>query len=369
MIELTPLKNDLCEDMKTQRAPFTFKRDISPKDWYDWRWQYKNRIHTPGQLAALIKHPHRLPARYGRLIRSYPFCITPYYLSLINQDDENDPIGRQCLPDLKEIDFSLGGLIDPLEEERNMPVSGLMHRYPDRCLIMATNACFTNCRHCNRKRRWDKRTHAASKEELQAMIGYVSQARGIREVIVSGGDPLTLNERLLDWFLGAVRSLPHVEVIRIGSRVPVVMPMRITKRLCNMLRKHRPVWFNTQFNHANEITEDSARACGMLLEAGIPLSNQSVLLKGINDTCEAMRSLLYGLQRIGVRPYYLFNCDHVAGTDHFRVDIGKGMEMMETLGRNISGLCLPRYVLDTRGEQGKITLAPVFPETSKGMNC
>jgi lysine 2,3-aminomutase len=174
-------------------------------------------------------------------------------------------------------------------------------------------------------------------------------------VIISGGDPLTLNEGLLDWFIGALRSLPNVEVIRIGSRIPVVMPMRITKRLCNMLRRHRPLWFNTQFNHAREITEDSARACAMLQEAGLPLSNQSVLLKGVNDSYEAMQALLYGLQRIGVRPYYLFQGDAVAGTNHLRADMGRGIEMMGKLRSNISGLCLPNYVLDT-GERGKISL-------------
>jgi lysine 2,3-aminomutase len=188
------------------------------------------------------------------------------------------------------------------------------------------------------------------------MIGYVAQNPVIREVIISGGDPLTVNEKVLDWFLGALRSLPNVEVIRIASRIPVVMPMRITKRLCSMLRRHRPLWFNTQFNHAREITKDSARACAMLLEAGIPLSNQSVLLKGINDSYEAMQALLYGLQRIGVRPYYLFQGDAVAGTHHLRADMERGIEMMGKLRSTISGLCLPNYVLDTAGERGKIPL-------------
>jgi len=343
--------------MKAKKFNFPLEGDISPKEWYDWRWQYRKRINTLEQLAQLLKQPQYSPARYERLANSYPFCITPYYFSLINRDDEDDPIGRQCLPDLKEIDFSLGGVADPLGEENNMPVSGLVHRYPDRCLAMVTNACVTYCRHCNRKRRWGRRARAAPEAELQAMIAYVSRTPGIREVIVSGGDPLTLNEGLLDWFLGAIRSLPHVEVIRIGSRIPVVMPMRVTKRLCNMLRKHRPLWFNTQFNHAREITEEAASACGMLLSAGFPLSNQSVLLRGVSDTYEAMRDLLYGLQRIGVRPYYLFHLDPVAGTDHFRVDIGTGLEIMEKIRKNISGLCVPRYVLDAPGGKREMPLS------------
>jgi lysine 2,3-aminomutase len=345
--------------MKIEHISLPFKRSISPKDWCDWRWQYRKRIRTPEQLTALLDRPLTSLAGYGRLLRSYPFCITPYYLSLVDPNDENDPIRKQCFPDLQELDFSTGGVADPLGEEKNMPVPGLVHRYPDRCLAIVTNVCVVYCRHCNRKRRWGKGVCPATKEELQAMIGYISRTSGIREVIVSGGDPLTLDEGTLDWFLGEMRSLPHVKVIRIGSRIPVVLPMRITKKLCTMLRRHRPLWFNMQFNHAQEITVDSARACGMLLDAGIPLSNQSVLLKGVNDTYEALQSLFYGLQRIGVRPYYLFQCDAVAGTGHFRVEMNAGIEIMEKLRRTISGLCLPRYVLDTPGEEGKIPLAPV----------
>jgi lysine 2,3-aminomutase len=332
-----------------------WSNNISLDDWHDWRWQYRQRLHTREQLAALIHYPPSAAAWYGKLISAYPYCITPYYLSLVDRDDADDPIARQCFPDLREMDHAPGELDDPLAEENNMPLDGLVYRYPDRCLVMVTNACVTYCRHCNRKRRWGNNARVAGKAELQAMVAYVAKNPGIREVIISGGDPLTLSEGLLDWFLGALRALSNVEVIRLGSRIPVVMPMRITKRLCRMLRKHRPLWFNTQFNHANEITDDSARACAMLLEAGLPLSNQSVLLKGVNDSYEAMQALLYGLQRIGVRPYYLFQGDAVAGTNHLRADMEQGIEMMGKLRSNISGLCLPAYVLDT-GERGKIPL-------------
>ncbi len=219
---------------------------------------------------------------------------------------------------------------------------------------MTTSTCAAYCRHCNRKRRWKKKPRRATKKELVAMLGYISRTPGIREVIISGGDPLTMKEDFLDWLLGEVRALPSVEVIRIGSRIPVVMPMRITKRLCSLLRRHRPLWLNTQFNHAREITPDSSKACDMLLAAGIPLSNQSVLLKGVNDSSDAMQSLLYGLQCIGVRPYYLFHADAAEGTDHLRTDISQGMELMEKLRESISGLCMPRYVLDS--PSGKIPL-------------
>lgn len=341
--------------------------NISLDDWSDWHWQYKQRLHTREHLAALIQYPPSISALYGKLINIYPYCITPYYLSLIDRDDDDDPIARQCFPDLREMHQALGELADPLAEENNMPLDCLVHRYPDRCLIMVTNVCATYCRHCNRKRRWGNNAHVSTKAELQAMISYVAQHPGIREVIISGGDPLTLNEGLLDWLIGTLRTLPNVEVIRIGSRIPVVMPMRITKRLCHMLRRHRPLWFITQFNHAKEITEDSARACAMLLEAGLPLSNQSVLLKGINDSYESMRALLYGLQRIGVRPYYLFQGDAVAGTQHLRADMEQGIEMMKKLRSNISGLCLPNYVLDSPGERGKIPLELVVLPPSDGL--
>lgn len=249
-----------------------------------------------------------------------------------------------------------------------MPVDGLVRRYPDRCLAIVTEVCAVYCRHCNRKRLWRVQKSGRTRERLQRMVDYVARTPALREVIISGGDPLLLSERLLEWFLGALRAIPHVEVLRIGSRAPVTLPMRITPELCTMLKRHRPLWFNTQFNHVREITEESRRACEMLLEAGIPVGSQSVLLRGVNDDYESMRDLLYGLERISVRPYYLFQCDPVRGTDHFRAEIWTGMEIMERLWRNISGLCLPRYVLDCPGGRGKIPFQPfsLLPEKRQG---
>ncbi|MBN1664968.1 MAG: KamA family radical SAM protein [Deltaproteobacteria bacterium] len=328
------------------------------KEWADWRWQYQNRIRTLPKLAGLAGLPPDAVKRLNPVVGTYHFAVTPHYFSLINLADKNDPISRQCFPDFREVDDVIDGVPDPLQESEHMPVPGLVQRYADRCLALATNQCATYCRHCNRKRLWGKSAPARTKDDLRGMVDFVASSPGIREVIVSGGDPLTLDEDLLDWFLGAFRAIRHVEVLRIGSRIPVVMPMRITKTLCRMLRKHRPLWFNTQFNHVNEITPESARACEMILEAGIPVSNQSVLLKGVNDSYEAMRELVCGLQCISVRPYYLFQCDPVAGTDHFRCDLLKGMEIIEKLWRNASGLCLPRYVIDAPGRGGKIPLQP-----------
>jgi len=340
---------------------------VSPKDWYDWRWQYNNRIQTIPQLARVLGINTAALKEYRTVVRYYPLCITPFYFSLMNVVDENDPIALQCFFDQKEIEFSLGGVDDPLEEVRDMPVPGLIHRYPDRCVVIITNACATYCRHCNRKWMWKKKIAQDKKAYLTRMIEYVSEKPVIREVIVSGGDPLTVDEGTLDWFLGSLRSISHVEVLRIGSRIPVVMPMRITKQLCFMFRKYRPLWFNTQFNHPHEITAEAARACEMLLEAGIPVSNQSVLLRGINDKYETMRDLYYGLQRISVRPYYLFQCDPVKGADHFRADIQSGLRIMEKLWRNVSGLCLPQYVFDVPGGKGKYPLYPFSDFLAKGL--
>ncbi len=335
--------------------------EVSNRDWSNWTWQFRNRIRTIPQLARVLgKSPGSLD-EYVHVTKSYPFCITPYYLSLMDLTNENDPLRLQCFPDIREIHFSTGGVPDPLEEERDMPVPGLIHRYPDRCLTIVTTACVTRCRHCNRKRMWNNKSSSESRQYLQSMIDYIAGKSDIREVILSGGDPLTLKEGLLEWFLKSLRAMPHVEVLRIGSRIPVVMPMKVTRDLCLMLRKYRPLWFNTQFNHPHEITQASARACEMLLDAGIPVSNQSVLLRGINDDYETMAELLHGLQRISVRPYYLFQCDPVEGTDHFRVDISRGLNIMEKLWKNMPGLCMPQYVLDIPGGRGKV---PLFPDSN-----
>lgn len=335
--------------------------DVTVEEWNDWRWQVKNRIHTLEQLSRSFSLDTRMLPAYKNLTEEYHFSITPYYLSLINHEDQNDPIWMQTVPILDEIHYNLpGGTYDPLGENKDMPVAGLVHRYPDRCLAIITNRCDTYCRHCTRKRLWRAGEQERSKSELKLMADYVAERREIREVIISGGDPLTLSTEKLDWFLGLLRAIPHVEVLRIGSRSPVVLPMRITSALCNMLRKHRPLWFNTQFNHPTEVTSEAKRACEMLLEAGIPVSNQSVLLKGINDSYQTMKTLLHKLQAIAVMPYYLFQCDLAKGTDHFRTSIWTGIDIIEKLRGHTSGLCIPQYVIDAPDGGGKIPLQPFY---------
>jgi lysine 2,3-aminomutase len=338
---------------------------VPVSQWGDWKWQFRNRVRSPIQLAATMNEPVLSSQQYRSVVRTYPMAVTPYYLSLLHARGEDDPLRRQCFPDIRELDRSMGDNDDPLDEEKAMPVPGLIHRYPDRCLAIVTSVCAVNCRHCNRKRMWrGKKRSPGTREWLQAMVDHVARTPALREVIISGGDPLLLPERLLDWFLGALRAIPHVDILRIGSRAPVTLPMRITPELCAMLKRYRPLWFNTQFNHTREITPESTQACEMLLMAGIPVSNQSVLLKGVNDDYETMRDLLYGLEQISVRPYYLFHCDPVGGVHHFRSEVFQGMEMMDRLWHQISGLCLPRYVLDSPGGRGKISLQPfsLMPE-------
>ncbi len=330
-------------------------QNIARKEWQDWHWQLKNRITKP-ETAGLISGKSAAELEtIKQTAAAYPMAVTPYYFSLINHNNEDDPIKRQCFPDPKEI-LATQSSEDPLQEDSYMPVPKLVHRFPDRCLTLVTETCATYCRHCNRKRFWSASRKLSLKKRLPKMISYISASPQIREVIISGGDPLTLEDHALEELLASLRAIPHVEVLRIGSRAPVVMPMRITKELCRILKRFRPLWFNTQFNHPQEITPASARACEMLLTAGIPVSNQSVLLKGINDSMDVMKNLLYNLQKISVRPYYLFHCDPVKSCEHFRPKVKKGMEMMENIRRQCSGLSVPQYVLDVPGRTGKIPL-------------
>jgi lysine 2,3-aminomutase len=352
--------------MNTNKKSVSRFMKISDQNWQNWRWQFKNRItrpETPGLFLSTLMAELEILKQITDL---YPLAITPYYFSLINQDNANDPIRKQCFPDPREI-LPTASPDDPLEEDAHMPAPKLVHRYPDRCLAMVTELCATNCRHCNRKRYWKAGQKSSLKTRLAKMIHYIAESPKIREVILSGGDPLTLEDHVLEELLTSLRAIGHVEVLRIGSRAPVVMPMRITQNLCRMLKRFRPLWFNTQFNHPQEITPESARACNMLLEAGIPVSNQSVLLKGINDSAATMKDLLYGLQKISVRPYYLFHCDPVKGCDHFRTDVKAGLAMMESIWRQCSGLSLPQYVLDVPGSTGKIPLTVISRAIQKDL--
>jgi lysine 2,3-aminomutase len=334
-------------------------KNIPPEQWNDWRWQFRNRACSPGCLSDLTGVDSEQVRSLRKVSKIYRFAVTPYYLSLFDPQDDGDPLRRQCIPDEREIACRTGGTEDPLEEEAHSSVPGLIQRYRDRCLVTVTNRCAVYCRHCNRKRLWRHRESSLSDGEVDQIARRIERTHAIREVILSGGDPLTLSDSRLGKILSRLRTIPSIEVLRLGSRMPVVMPMRITDGLCSMLRRHRPIWFLTQFNHPREITPEATEACDRLLSAGIPVLNQSVLLRGVNDNFQTMQELLYGLERICVKPYYLFHCDPVQGTDHFRVEIWEGMRIMEKLWKSTSGLCLPRYVADMPGTKGKVPLQPV----------
>lgn len=337
-----------------------FWPEATSKQWNDWRWQMANRLRSLQALSSLLNlKPYQVSA-FKKLLEVFHYSATPYYLSLIDWSDPEDPIRKQAIPDLQEASFEVVGDIDPLEEEEDMPVPNLVHRYPNRVLAIVTNTCAMYCRHCTRKRIWHEGESASSRKDLEAMVAYVRSTPKVREVVISGGDPLTSNMDNLDWFLGELGKISHVDVLRIGTRVPVVLPMRITDDLTKMLASHRPLWLNTQFNHPREITPEAQEACDKIIRAGIPVSNQSVLLKGINDSVEIMKELNHSLQKIMVRPYYLFQCDPVRGVEHFRTSIWKGIEIIEMFRGYTGGLSIPTFVVDAPGGGGKIPLQPFY---------
>jgi len=287
----------------------------------------------------------------------YPFAVTPYYLSLIDPRSKDDPIALQCLPRKEELRSSPGVPEDPLKEEEAMPIPGLIRRYGDRCLVLVTGECAVLCRHCNRRRYWKKgRKRLSDDGKLDAVMAYVSGDPSLREVILSGGDPLTLDHDSLHRILQALTSIPHVRLIRIGTRIPVVLPMAVDGDLLDLLQAFRPLWIVTQFNHPRELTEEAQTACTALLERGIPVLNQSVLLRGVNDSVATLKALFQGLVEWGVKPYYLFHCEPVRGVEHFRVPLKEGIALFRTIRNTVSGIALPRFVYDLPGGRGKYPL-------------
>ncbi|MBQ2824731.1 MAG: lysine 2,3-aminomutase [Clostridia bacterium] len=335
-----------------------FFSHVSEADWNDWQWQYKNRIDTAEKLAEYLPLSEEDIKDINLCLETYRMAITPYYLSLIDPDDPDDPIRKQAVPDSKELYIAPEDQRDPLHEESDSPCTGLTHRYPDRVLFLVTNQCSMYCRHCTRRRFSGQVDTALTKQEIDASIEYIRNNSVVRDVLVSGGDPLTLPDETIEYILKELRSIEHVEIIRIGTRVPVVMPQRITPELCAMLKKYHPLWINVHFNHPNELTEEAKKACSMLLEAGIPLGNQSVLLSGVNDCIHTMRKLVRGLVQARIRPYYIYQCDLSLGLSHFRTSVSKGMEIIEALQGHTTGFAVPTFVIDAPGGGGKIPIMP-----------
>jgi lysine 2,3-aminomutase len=343
---------------RARRGRERFYPDASEAEWFDWRWQFRHRITGVDELAAKLPFAQNERAARQAVMREFRMGITPYYLSLIDADDAHDPLARQVLPRPEEGSRLSSGSEDPLAEEAHSPVPGLTHRYPDRCLMVLSNSCAIYCRYCTRKRIMSE--DVVSDVDFERMVDYVRGTPAIRDVILSGGDPLTFALEKLDRMLARLRSISHVEIIRIGSRVPVALPMRVDDRLARMLARHHPLWVNVHFNHPREITPDAARACACLSRAGIPLNNQAVLLRGVNDDEATQRALCHGLMLMRVRPYYLYHCDPVRGADHFRTTIARGIEIIESLRGNTSGLAVPQFVIDAPGGGGKIPVNPRY---------
>ena len=349
----------------TEQQAIANKIDISSKisNWKDWRWQLKHAIRSIDKFEYLtgIRFNEKEKKDLKGTFDKFPLSITPYYLSLIDKKNyRNDPIFKQAFGGIEELTVLQSELKDPLSEERDSPVEGITHRYPDRVLFHVSNICAMYCRHCTRKRKVGDVDYVPSKEQLQKGIRYIADNPQIRDVLLSGGDPLMLPDEKIDWLLFEISKIPHVEIIRIGTRIPVVLPYRITDNLISVLKKYQPLWINTHFNHPREITTSSEEALAKLANGGFPLGNQSVLLADVNDCPRIMKSLLHKLVQNRVRPYYLYQCDLSEGLSHFRTPIGKGIEIMESLIGHTSGFARPTYVIDAPGGGGKIPVMPNY---------
>lgn len=335
-------------------------KNVAPEDWNDWRWQLRNRITSVEKLRQVMDITDEEAGEIERCLRRFRMAITPYYASLIDPGNKDCPIRQQAVPVIDELTCDEADMSDPLHEDVDSPVPGITHRYPDRVLLLVTDQCSMYCRHCTRRRMAGGKDRALPKGQIDRAIAYVHNNKEVRDVLISGGDPLTLSDDHLEYIISRLRAIKHVEIIRIGTRMPVVLPQRITPQLCNMLKKYHPLWINTHFNHPSEITSESTLACERLADAGIPLGNQSVLLRGVNDCPSLMKKLLQKLMTIRVRPYYLYQCDLSRGIGHFRTTVGKGIEIMENLRGHTTGLAVPTYVIDAPGGGGKIPVLPQY---------
>ncbi len=341
----------------SKRAPVF--ADVPDEKWNDWRWQLSNRLNSVEEIEKIITldDSERKALQTTGLFR---VDVTPYFISLIDPDDPNDPIRRQIIPRAEEMKAFTAMMEDSLAEDRHSPVPGLVHRYPDRVLMLVTTQCASYCRYCTRSRIVGDPAQTFKRDEFEMQIDYLKNTPQVRDVLLSGGDPLVLAPKILEELLTRLREIPHIEIVRIGSRVPVFLPMRVTQELCAMLEKFHPLWINIHINHPNEISQELADACDRMARAGIPLGNQSVLLAGVNDCVHIQRELVQKMTRIRVRPYYLYQCDLVEGAGHFRTPVAKGIEIIEGLRGHTSGYAVPQFIVDAPGGGGKIPVMPNY---------
>lgn len=335
-------------------------KGVTEEEWNDWKWQVRNRITTVEQLKKVINLTEQEEKDIEETLKKFRMGITPYYASLMDKDDTNCPIRKQAVPTIMETHRGTADMEDPLHEDTDSPVPGLTHRYPDRVLLLITDQCSMYCRHCTRRRFAGQQDSAMGMDRIEKAIEYIKNTPQVRDVLLSGGDALLVSDERLESIISKLRAIPHVEVIRIGSRVPVVMPQRITDDLVNMLKKYHPIWLNTHFNHSKEITPESKKAIDRLADAGIPLGNQSVLLRGVNDCVHVMRELVHNLVKIRIRPYYIYQCDLSMGIEHFRTPVSKGIEIIEGLRGHTSGYAVPTFVVDAPGGGGKTPVMPNY---------
>ena len=337
--------------------------DSTISNWRDWKWQLKNTIRSIDQFEKLtgIAFSEEEKGKLKETLEKFPLSITPYYASLISKENfRNDPVFIQSFASVHELNVLENELEDPLSEENDSPVEGITHRYPDRVLFHVSNICAMYCRHCTRKRKVGDIDFIPSKEQLKKGIEYIKNTPQVRDVLLSGGDPFMLPDSMIDWLLNELSSIPHVEVVRIGTRIPVVLPYRVTSELVNILKKYQPLWINTHFNHPREMTASAKEAVRKLADGGFPMGNQTVLLANVNDCPRIMKNLVHKLVKNRVRPYYLYQCDLSEGLSHFRTPVGKGIEIMESLIGHTSGFAVPTYVIDAPGGGGKIPVMPNY---------
>jgi lysine 2,3-aminomutase len=338
-----------------------FYRDATARDWNDWRWQNRNRVRTLADLARMIRLTDEEMAAIQRHEGPLPIGITPYYASLLDEHDATQALRRTVVPVMGEYIHTRGEADDPLGEDGHSPTPGLVHRYPDRVLLLVTGFCSVYCRYCTRARLVGATGERSIKRhDLEKAIEYIAATPVVRDVLISGGDPLSLDEERLEWILSRLRGIPHVEFVRIGSKQPVVQPQRVTPALTRMLKRFHPLWMSLHFTHPDELTPEVAEACGRLADAGIPLGSQTVLLKGVNDDVETMRRLVHGLLRIRVRPYYIYQCDPISGSAHFRTSVEKGVEIIRGLRGHTTGYAVPTFVVDAPGGGGKLPVSPDY---------
>lgn len=335
-------------------------KNVTDEQWNDWKWQLRNAIRDIETLEKVTTLTDETRSDLKKCLNKFRMAITPYYAALMDKNDSSCPVRMQAMPAIEELYDGPGDLDDPLHEDVDSPAPGLTHRYPDRALLLITNVCSMYCRHCTRRRVVGFEDSDFSMSNVDQAIEYISKTPEIRDVVVSGGDPFVLSDDKLEYVLKKLREIDHVEIIRIGSRMPVVLPQRITDDLVNMLKKYHPIYVNTHFNHSKEITEEARQACEKLANAGINLGNQSVLLKGLNDSPEIMKQLVHELLMIRVKPYYIYQCDLSKGISHFRTPVSRGIEIIENLRGHTSGLAVPTFVVDAPGGGGKIPVMPNY---------